>query len=210
MIEMEIGGLGFDPRSMSPIVLLRDKEERNFLPIWIGMFEAAAIAMEIQKFSPPRPMTHDLLRDLINKLGAEVYRVIINDIRNNTFYALVELKMRSGKKGSAEEKSAPADKTASTTATVTAASPAPAASTTVTAPTDSPSLPEGLIGLDCRPSDALALAVRAGAPIYVTETVMMQAKMVNAEKDAEETKKFKEFVQNLNPDDFSKYYGSHG
>ena len=59
MIQMELGGLGFDPKNMSPIVLLRDAEERTFLPIWIGMFEAAAIAMELQDFKPPRPMTHD-------------------------------------------------------------------------------------------------------------------------------------------------------
>ncbi len=61
MILMELGGLGFDPKNMSPIILLKDTEERNFLPIWIGMFEAAAIAMELQDFKPPRPMTHDLI-----------------------------------------------------------------------------------------------------------------------------------------------------
>ena len=81
MIEMQRGGLGFDPRNMSPIILLRDNEERNFLPIWIGMFEAAAIAMELQDFKPPRPMTHDLLVQIIDVLGAEVDRIIISEIK---------------------------------------------------------------------------------------------------------------------------------
>ena len=76
MIQMQLGGLGFDPKNMSPIVLLRDTEERNFLPIWIGMFEAAAIAMELQEFKPPRPMTHDLLTKVINDLGGKVVKVI--------------------------------------------------------------------------------------------------------------------------------------
>lgn len=193
MIEMEIGGLGFDPRSMSPIVLLRDKEERNFLPIWIGMFEAAAIAMEMQKFSPPRPMTHDLIKEIIDKLGAELTRVVISDIKNNTFYAQLELRLAAP--GAKKTRPAASDQ------------PKPA-----TAPdqADQERGPEKKIAIDCRPSDAIALAVRTKAPIYVTETVMLAAKMVNAEKDAEETKKFKEFVANLNPEDFTKYYGGHG
>ena len=91
MIEMYLGGLGFDPKNMSPIVLLKDQEERNFLPIWIGMFEAAAIAMELQEFNPPRPMTHDLLTKIISILKAKVVRVIINEIVDNTFYAVIEL-----------------------------------------------------------------------------------------------------------------------
>ena len=65
MILMQLGGLGFDPKNMSPIILLKDNEERNFLPIWIGMFEAASIAMELQEFKPPRPMTHDLIMKII-------------------------------------------------------------------------------------------------------------------------------------------------
>ena len=85
MVEMQLGGLGFDPKNMSPIVLLRDIEERNFLPIWIGMFEAAAIAMELQDFKPPRPMTHDLLIKFCTSLGATIERVVINEINENTF-----------------------------------------------------------------------------------------------------------------------------
>mgnify|MGYP006419343901 CR=1 FL=1 len=152
MIEMQLGGLGFDPKNMSPIVLLRDSEERNFLPIWIGMFEAASIAMELQEFKPPRPMTHDLLVNFINVLNAKVIKVIINQIVENTFFAVIELK----KEGSEE-----------------------------------------IIKMDSRPSDAIAIAVRTSAPIFVSETVMVKAKMVNAEKDEEDNKKFKDFIKGI-------------
>ena len=163
MIQMQLGGLGFDPKNMSPIVLLRDNEERNFLPIWIGMFEAAAIAMELQEFKPPRPMTHDLLTKIINDLEAKVIKVFINDINDNTFYAVIEIEK-------------PGDK----------------------APK--------VLKIDSRPSDAIAIAVRTQVPIFVSEAVMMKAKMVNAEKDENEAKDFKKFIDNINPDDFSKYF----
>jgi len=160
LIEMIVGGLGFDPRNLSPLVLLRDQEELNFLPIWIGVFEAAAIAMELQGVQPPRPMTHDLLKDAVENLGGKIQRVIISDVKDGTFFAAIEVESKEGK----------------------------------------------VINLDARPSDAIALAVRCHAPIFVTEAVMMQAKLVNSEKDAEETKKFKEFLENLRPEDFTKYY----
>ena len=160
MIEMQVGGLGFDPRNLSPLVLLRDAEELNYLPIWIGVFEAASIAMELQGTQPPRPMTHDLLKSLTEELGGNIRRILINDVKDGTFYALIEIENKEGK----------------------------------------------VINLDARPSDAIALAVRAHAPIFVSELVMMQAKLVNSEKDAEETKKFKDFIDNLRPEDFTKYY----
>lgn len=160
MIEMQIGGLGFDPRNLSPIVLLRDPEDMNFLPIWIGVFEAASIAMELQGVSPPRPMTHDLLKSAIEIFGGKLRKIIINDVKDGTFFALVEVENKEGK----------------------------------------------VLNLDARPSDAIALAVRSHIPVYVSEGVMMQAKLVNSEKDAEETKKFKEFIDNLKPEDFTKYY----
>ena len=161
MIQMMLGGLGFDPKNMSPIVLLRDSEERNFLPIWIGMFEAAAIAMELQEFKPPRPMTHDLITKMIDALAGNVERIIINEIVENTFYAIIEVKAGDQKK---------------------------------------------VHKIDARPSDAIAIAVRTDVPIFVSEQVMLKAKMVNAEKDEEESKNFKEFIDNINPDDFSKYF----
>ena len=160
MIEMQLGGLGFDPKNMSPIVLLRDTEERNFLPIWIGMFEAAAIAMELQDFKPPRPMTHDLLTKVIGELKGNVIKIIINEIIENTFYAIIEINNGS----------------------------------------------EKILKIDARPSDAIAIAVRTNVPIFVSESVMLKAKMVNSEKDEEETQDFKNFIDNINPDDFSQYY----
>lgn len=160
MIQMSVGGLGFDPRNLSPLVLLRDQEEMNFLPIWIGIFEAASIAMVLQGVAPPRPMTHDMLKEVIDKTGAKLSRIIINDVKENTFFALAELMTKENQK----------------------------------------------ITIDCRPSDAIALAVRFDAPIFVAEPVMVKAKLVNSEKDAEESRKFKDFVDNLKPEDFTKYY----
>lgn len=170
MIEMELGGLGFDPRNMSPIVLLRDIEERNFLPIWIGMFEAAAIAMELQNFQPPRPMTHDLLSNVIASLGGHVDKIIINEIKDDTFYAVIE--MHIVEEGDEEEDIDGKE----------------------------------VIKIDARPSDAIALAVRTDSPIFVSEQVMVKAKMVNTEKDEEETKKFKDFIDNIKPGDFTNYF----
>ncbi len=160
MIQMEVGGLGFDPRNLSPLVLLKDSEEMNFLPIWIGIFEAASIAMEMQGLKPPRPMTHDLIRSIIEKLNVKVQRIVINDVKDGTFYSVLEVAKENGEK----------------------------------------------LSIDSRPSDAIAIAIRLHVPIFVSEVVMMQAKLVNAEKDAEETKKFKEFINNLKPEDFTKYY----
>jgi len=159
MILMQLGGLGFDPKNMSPIILLKDSEERNFLPIWIGMFEAAAIAMELQDFKPPRPMTHDLITKTIKLLEATVQRIAISEIVENTFYAVIEVETKQ----------------------------------------------KQLIKIDARPSDAIAISVRVNAPIFVSETVMAKAKMVNSEKDEEETKDFKNFIDNINPDDFQEY-----
>lgn len=169
MVQMHLGGLGFDPKNMSPIVLLKDTEERNFLPIWIGMFEAAAIAMELQDFKSPRPMTHDLIKILIETLSGHVKRVVISEIIDNTFYAEIEVVKTN-------ELDTPEDKAK-----------------------------QVVIKIDSRPSDAIAIAVRTKSPIFVSEAVMIKAKMVNSEKDEEETQKFKDFIDNINPDDFSKY-----
>ncbi|MEI7999707.1 MAG: bifunctional nuclease family protein, partial [Candidatus Omnitrophota bacterium] len=190
--EMQLGGLGFDSRTMSPIILLRDKEERNFLPIWIGMFEAAAIAMELQEFKPPRPMTHDLLVEIIDILGAEVDRVVITEIKDDTFYSNIELLVP--RENSDKPKKKPKKKVIDSD---------------LEGSEEEDILEDEeveIIRLDARPSDAVAIAVRTDAPIYVSEQVMFKAKMVNAEKDQEETKRFKDFIDNINPEDFAKYY----
>ncbi len=91
LIEVKIGALIMDPNTNNPIVVLKGIDSETILPIWVGAFEANAIALEIEKIVPPRPMTHDLLRNLIIESGLKAVRIIINDLRENTFYALIEL-----------------------------------------------------------------------------------------------------------------------
>jgi uncharacterized protein len=125
-IEVKIRGLMMDPSSGTPIIILKDVNSETMLPIWVGAFEANAIALEIEKISPQRPMTHDLLRNIILEMGASVERVIVTDLRDNTFFAVIVMKSRGG---------------------------------------DS-------IMIDARPSDAIALALRADCPIYGNEEVI--------------------------------------
>lgn len=127
-LEMRIRGLLMDPTTNSPIVILKDVQSETMLPIWVGPFEANSIASEIEKVAPPRPMTHDLLRNLVNLFGAEVRRIIVTELRDNTFYAVIEIDWRG----------------------------------------------ERLL-LDARPSDAIALALRADCPIYVNEEVVQSS-----------------------------------
>lgn len=128
-IRMEIKGLVLDPSSNAPIVILRDTESQVLLPIWIGVFEANAIAVRMEGIHPPRPMTHDLLRATLDSLGAEVQRIVISDLRDSTFFAVIEL-------GHGDE----------------------------------------TVSVDARPSDALALALRTNAPIFVARHVLERAK----------------------------------
>ena len=97
LVEVKIGALIMDPNSNSPIVVLKGVDSETILPIWVGAFEANAIALEIEKIVPQRPMTHDLIRNLITEMGCQVTRVIITDLRENTFYALIELNDEAGK-----------------------------------------------------------------------------------------------------------------
>ena len=91
LVEMKVRGITLDPVTNMPIIILRDMENSKSLPIWIGIFEANAIASEMEKLSPPRPMTHDLLKNMIEGLKSKVKRIIVNDLRNNTFFAIIEL-----------------------------------------------------------------------------------------------------------------------
>ena len=90
-VEMKIRGLMVDPSTQQPIVILKDVEGTTVLPIWVGLFEASAIALEVEKASTPRPMTHDLLRNLIQGLNAQVQRVVVSELRNDTFFAVIWL-----------------------------------------------------------------------------------------------------------------------
>ncbi|HWP47068.1 MAG TPA: bifunctional nuclease family protein [Candidatus Limnocylindrales bacterium] len=157
-LEMKVKGLTLDPLTNMPIVILRDLEDKKALPIWVGLFEANAIALELEKISTPRPMTHDLMKDIIEGLNATVNKIVVNDLKNNTFYATIQLTTNGNK-----------------------------------------------IVIDSRPSDAIALALRVGAPIYVAREVIEKAKSIDMNQESEDTEKLKEWLENLKPEDFSKY-----
>src|SRR5215218_8758797 len=125
-IEVKIRGLMMDPSSGTPIIILKDINSETMLPIWVGAYEANAIALEIEKIAPQRPMTHDLLRNLIVEMGAQVARVVVTALRDNTFFAVIEMKANDGT----------------------------------------------IVMLDSRPSDAIALALRADCPIFVDMDVI--------------------------------------
>jgi bifunctional DNase/RNase len=157
-IEMTIKGLMVDPITNMPIVILRDKDGQKVLPIWVGIFEANAIALQIENVSTPRPMTHDLLRNVIHDLNASVQRIVVSDLQENTFYALIYL--------------------------------------TVNGET---------VAIDARPSDAIALALRTRAPIFVEEKVIDHAKTVDFSADKADADRLHKWLESLDPDDLGKY-----
>lgn len=139
-IEVKIRALMMDPNSGTPIIILKDVQSDTMLPIWVGAYEANAIALEIEKIAPPRPMTHDLLRNLITELGVHVERVVVTRLEDNTFFAEIEMRHSDG----------------------------------------------SLMKLDSRPSDAIALALRADCPIYVNmEVIKASRNTMPAEEGAE-------------------------
>ena len=139
-IEVKIRGLMMDPSSGTPIIILKDVKSDLMLPIWVGAYEANAIALEIEKIAPQRPMTHDLLRNLIVEMGARVERVVVTELRDNTFFAVIEMRNSSG---------------------------------------------EPVI-LDSRPSDAIALALRADCPIFVNDEVIQASRNTVGEESEED------------------------
>jgi bifunctional DNase/RNase len=157
-VEMTIKGLTVDPVTNMPIVILRDAQDKRVLPIWVGVFEANAIALQIENVHTPRPMTHDLLRNVIDDLQAKVSRVVVCDVKDNTFYALIHL-----------------------------------------------DTPTGVVAIDARPSDAIALALRARAPILVEEHVIANAKTVDVKADAVDGERLHQWLESLDPDDLGKY-----
>jgi bifunctional DNase/RNase len=139
-IEVKIRALMMDPNSGTPIIILKDVQSDTMLPIWVGAYEANAIALEIEKIAPPRPMTHDLLRNLIVELGIHVDRVVVTSLRDNTFFAVIEMHNSDGDK----------------------------------------------MVLDSRPSDAIALALRADCPIYVDMEVIKASRNTLPTEETEE------------------------
>ncbi|MDH3403690.1 MAG: bifunctional nuclease family protein [Acidobacteriota bacterium] len=157
-VAMRIKGLMLDPSSNTPIVILRDEAERLFLPIWIGVFEANAIAMELEDARVPRPMTHDLFHNTLAAVQVTLERVVIRDLQDNTFFAV--LRLSSG--GKAFE-------------------------------------------IDARPSDALALALRAGAPIFVLSSVLAKAEAIDLVQRIQDEDELKRWLADVDPDELGKY-----
>ena len=163
LVPMSIKGLMLDPVSNSPIVVLKDDDEKFFLPIWVGIFEANAIALQLENITTPRPMTHDLLRTMIAELDASVTRIVINDLRDSTFFAQIRLLITRG--GT-----------------------------------------DRMLEIDARPSDAIALALRTEAPIFVSQAVLEQAQTISPGEAAEEPdEKSQKWFENLTPEDLGKY-----
>ncbi len=157
-VEMRIQGLMVDPITNMPIVVLRDPRTDAKLPIWVGVFEANAIAIELEKIKTPRPMTHDLLRDVVGQLGARLARIAITDLQENTFYALLHLETAAGPKE-----------------------------------------------IDSRPSDAIALALRCNAPIFVEEGVIEAAQNIDLTQGHQDTERFRQWLESLDEGDLGKY-----
>jgi len=158
-IEVRIRGLMMDPATNMPIVVLKDVASDTVMPIWVGIFEANAIAIEIEKVSAPRPMTHDLTRNLVRHLNAELEKVVITEIKDETFYAVIWLKQGNEP-----------------------------------------------VAVDSRPSDAIALALRADCPIYVAEHVMQSAKLnTTGPADGPTAEQLRSWLEGLNDEDLGRY-----
>jgi bifunctional DNase/RNase len=157
-VEMTIKGLMVDPITNMPIIVLRDKDGQRVLPIWVGIFEANAIALQIENVATPRPMTHDLLRNVIEDLKATVQKIVVCDLKENTFYALIYL-LVGGE----------------------------------------------VVAVDARPSDAIALALRARAPIFVEDDVIDNAKSLELAPDKADSERLQKWLESLDPDDLGKY-----
>jgi hypothetical protein len=152
MVRMFINKVAVDPQGRA-LVFLTDDENRRLLPIWIGLFEAQAIASEMRETRFPRPMTHDLLKSLIEATGYSLRQVRITQLQEKTFYAILDLQAETGD-----------------------------------------------IEIDARPSDALALALRTSAPIYVAEEVLRDAEIPTEKAEEEEMETFRKLMSTL-PDD---------
>ncbi|MBE9057700.1 MAG: hypothetical protein RLZZ29_1344 [Cyanobacteriota bacterium] len=162
MIEMRVAGIALDAITRSPIVLLKDSSDRRALPIYIGQDQARAImgAMEHQK--PPRPLTHDLMVNVLEAWNMTLEKVIIHSLQKDTFYAALIVQQGEVKKE-----------------------------------------------IDSRPSDAIAIALRTNAPIWVMEEVVADASIpVDRDADEAEQQAFREFVSNLRPEDLIKRFGN--
>jgi len=157
-VEVKIRGLMMDPVTNMPIVILKDINGASVLPIWVGIYEANAIALEIEKVATPRPMTHDLIKNVLAGLDAHIHKVVVTELRDDTFYALIWLE-REGQ----------------------------------------------VLSVDSRPSDALALALRADCPIYVEDEVLKNSKVAGSAADKVNNEELRKWLENLGDEDMGRY-----
>lgn len=157
-IKMNVKALIVDPIANMPVVILRDAEEKNFLPIWVGVFEANAIALQMEGVKTPRPMTHDLLRNLISQIQGDVVRVVINNLQESTFYAQIHLRVANRD-----------------------------------------------LTIDSRPSDAIALALRSEAPVYVEESVLEKSRVGDESTEAQNSARLRKWLEEADPESLGKF-----
>ena len=170
LIEMKVADIAVDQIFNTPIIILKDLSNKRSLPIWVGTFEAQAILYALNGNGMPRPLPYDIMKELLSKFELKLKRIIVSDLRNNTFYAIIEL-VKNGQ----------------------------------------------VIQIDSRPSDAIALALRVGAPIMVSDMVIKKAKTIDIsknktegkredhQKSVQDQKNLKEWLANLKPEDFGEY-----
>jgi bifunctional DNase/RNase len=160
--EMKVAGITVDPFTNTPIVILKDLEEKDVLPIWIGLLEASSIATAIENITTPRPMTHDLLKNILDEVGVKIVKIEVNDLKDNTYFALLHLEVNKKR-----------------------------------------------LVVDSRPSDAIAIALRTGASIFVDEGVIKKAAKIDLSKKGgkvvTDTSEWEDILENLSSDDFGKY-----
>lgn len=158
LVSMTIKGLMVDPVTNTPIVVLREEGGDRVLPIWVGVFEANAIALQIENVTSQRPMSHDLMRELLEALEGRLEQVVVSDLKDATFYASLHLRANGR-----------------------------------------------LVIVDARPSDAIALALRARAPIFVAEDVLEQAKQSDITPKVADQERLQKWLENLDPDELGKW-----
>jgi bifunctional DNase/RNase len=156
MIELNLVGVRVELPTNQPIVLLKERDGERYLPIWIGAAEATAIAFALQGIVTARPLTHDLMKNVLEEIGVHVERIVITELKEGTFYAVIEMALN----GSRYEVSS-------------------------------------------RPSDAIALAVRVNVPIFANEEVLSEASIVIRDDEEQEVQKFREFLDQVTPEDFA-------
>ena len=157
MRQMKVDKLGIDLQTHDPVVILKDLEGKRFLPILIGPFEATAIALALEGTAVPRPLSHDLMRTMLESLHASLEQIVIHDIKDATFFAKLVVRQN----GDTQE-------------------------------------------IDARPSDGIALALRMQAPIFVSDKIPLEEIASDKKAEAEESQKFKKFIEELRPSDFKE------